>query len=667
MASTNLPIWGHHQEILDAIKNHQVVVVTSPTGTGKTTQVPHMILDAGLAGNKRVGVTQPRRIAATSVASYVSKQRNTELGNQVGYKIRFDDKTTAATELKFMTDGVLLMEAQTDPELHQYGVIIIDEAHERSQNIDFAMGLLKNLLHGSRADDLRVVIMSATIQPEFFSEFFDGAPVISATAPMFPVEVLYHPVDPEDPKDLVRRTVDAVKQIQKAGDPGDILVFLPGAGPIRDVVRSLRGPGFENLMPLPLYARLSSEEQQAVFKDFPGLRKVICSTNIAETSVTIEGVSFVIDSGVMKTNDFLPNLGVSTLREKACPLASLDQRKGRAGRTQPGVCIRLFDPKLLPDRPKHIRPAILHADLSEVVLRLLGLGIPDVMSFPFPTRPSRKDLRAAFSLLGKIDAIDEERQITDIGRKLLSFPLSPRVGRMILEADISALGVVEEVLIAAAFLSTSSPYPFFEDFDLDRVYRHELSRRFGQKHGDTILDVRMFQAYERANGSERFVDKWKLDSKIMLELKSIHTQLRDIAESNGIEITGGGSASDLIRCLAKAYPPFVLKRGPGRQYLSETLKRVFIHPGSTLFEVLPDYIVAGEIVETSRMYARKVSRLDKEAQKALDLKTLEYVAANQGRSLPQSEGRRRRKADWWQRVGKKKHGGKNKKGKRRRR
>jgi HrpA-like RNA helicase len=667
MALTNLPIWSYHEEILDAIKKHQVVVVTSPTGTGKTTQVPHMILDSGLAGNKRVGVTQPRRIAATSVASFVAKQRETELGNQVGYKIRFDDHTTPATDLKFMTDGVLLMEAQTDPELNQYGVIIIDEAHERSQNIDFAMGLLKKLLQGARADDLRVVIMSATIQPEFFSEFFDGAPVISATAPMFPVEVLYHPVDREDPKDLVRRTVDAVKEIQKEGEPGDILVFLPGAGPIRDVVRALRGPGFDDLMPLPLYARLSTEEQQSVFKSYPGLRKVICSTNIAETSITIEGVSFVIDSGVMKINEFLPNLGVSALREKTCPLASLDQRKGRAGRTRPGVCIRLFDPKELPDRPKHIRPAILRADLSEVVLKLLGLGVHDVMSFPFPTRPSRKDLRAAFTLLEKIDACDEERQITDIGRKLLHFPLSPRVGRMILEAELSALGVVDEVLTIAAFLSTSSPYPFFEDFDLDRVYRHELAKRFGQKHGDAILDLRVFQAYQRANGAERFIDKWKLDPKTMLELKSIYEQLREIAESNGIEITSGGSSSDVIRCLAKAYPPFILKRGPGRQYLSETLKRVFIHPGSTLYEILPDYIVAGEIVETSRMYARKVSHIDKETQKSLDLKTLEYVAANQGRSLPQSEGRRRRKADWWDRVGKKKHGGKNKKGKRRRR
>ncbi|MBR57285.1 MAG: hypothetical protein CMH54_04425, partial [Myxococcales bacterium] len=354
MNPRSLPIWAHQKEILKAVAENPVVIITSPTGTGKTTQVPRMLMEAGIVGSSQIiGVTQPRRLATTSVAAHVADQIGSSMGDTVGYKIRFEDVTSPETSLKFMTDGVLLMEAQTDPLLSDYGVILVDEAHERSLNIDFTLGLLNMLLQGERSGDLKVVIMSATIQPEFFQRYFGGAPVIEATAPMHPVEVRYHPLEEMGVDRLWEGVVETVKHIHNSGEPGDILAFLPGAGPILDSVRALQDEKIPNLVALPLFGRLSSEEQRRVFDKFPGRRKVICSTNIAETSITIDGVRFVIDSGVVKKSRFIPSIGVSMLREELCPLSSCSQRRGRAGRTAPGTCIRLSHPAEMEERPKY--------------------------------------------------------------------------------------------------------------------------------------------------------------------------------------------------------------------------------------------------------------------------------------------------------------------------
>lgn len=665
MKPRSLPIWAHQKEILAAVADNPVVIITSPTGTGKTTQLPQMLMDAGIVSSSQiVGVTQPRRLATTSVAAHVAEQMASPLGETVGYKIRFEDITSADTRLKFMTDGVLLMEAQTDPLLSDYGVIVVDEAHERSLNIDFTLGLLKMLLQGQRSRDLKVVIMSATIQPEFFQRYFGGAPVIEATAPMHPVEVRYQPLEEMGVERLFEGVVQTVKNIHNSGEPGDILAFLPGAGPILDSVRALKDEKIPGLVVLPLFGRLSSEEQRRVFDKFPGRRKVICATNIAETSITIDGVRFVIDSGVVKKSRFIPSIGVSMLREELCPLSSCEQRRGRAGRTSPGTCIRLSHSDEMEERAEHGKPDIVSADLSEVVLRLRGLGIRDVKTFPFPTRPSNADLRAAFRLLLLLGALDEDENLTEIGHFILKFPLSPRIGRLIFEAARNAPDVVREVVIAASFLSTGDPYRMGNSREESDERKAQLLRTFGHPFGDVIRNIRVFQGYERSGRSDDFVEQWFLDPKVMKELGNVFEQLSDITEQQGIEVRGGGDWLDVLRCLGRAYPPFILRRVRGRQYANKIINRVFIHPGSSLFGVNPDYIVAGEIVDTRRMYARTVSSLPKKARRQLELdEILAAGSPDDEDRLPKSEGRRRRKSEWMKRKGK--SGGGRRRGKKR--
>ena len=650
MSDKSLPIWTKEEELLSALEKHSVVVIISPTGTGKTTQVPKMLLEAGYANRgKVIGVTQPRRIAATSVSRRVAEERQVVLGEEVGYKIRFDDQTCPDTELKFMTDGILLMEAQSDPMLSKYSVIIVDEAHERSVNIDFTLGLLNTLALGKRSRDLKVVVMSATMRPKFFSDYFGGAPVIEATAPIFPIDTQYMPPKSSDPDGTVEAVVRAVRRIHRDEGEGDVLVFLSGAQLIRDSVKKLRASHIASeLEVLPLYGRLSYEEQQRVFDRFPNKRKVVVATNIAESSITIDGVRFVVDSGVVKVNNFRPSSGISQLREQLCSQASIEQRRGRCGRTGPGVCYRLYREEDIPMRAPFQESEIRRSDLSEVMLRLAGLGIGHVKSFPFPERPGGRDVRAALRLLQMIDALDERFRLTKIGKTLLGFPLQPRIGRMIMEAAHHAPYVMDEVIIVAAFLSADHPYVMAPTREEEDMRRSVFEDQFGHRLGDSLVDIRVFRAFLKASNPEKFCDRWHLDLKSMEELVRVHEQLTDIAKDQGYEVKSGGDPSHVVRCIAHAYPRFIFQRTGRRKYSNSAVNHVQIHPGSTLFHDLPDYIVAGEVMETSRIFARKASVLDRNARKGLNLKEI-LERPDDGESMPQSPGRRRRKMEWLKR------------------
>ncbi len=452
----SLPIYEFESQILDAVRHHRVVVIEGPTGCGKTTQLPRMLLRSGLS-MACIGITQPRRIAAVSVARRIAAEAGVELGREVGYAIRFEDQTSDATILKLMTDGILLQEARTDPLFSAYDIVIVDEAHERSLNIDLTLGLLNRALQ--LRDDLKVIISSATLQPERFQAFFANiearVPLLSVTARTFPVEIQYNPPKVSGDMGLADALADHVARIHRSGDPGHILAFLSGEGMIKasnDAIIN-RLPGRTDLMVLTLFGRMTRQEQDQVFDEFPGKRKVILSTNIAETSITIPDVRFVIDCGLAKIPRFKPGLGWTSLREEPISRASVEQRAGRAGRTAPGRVIRLYPENGLKGRPDFTDEEILRLDLSEVMLRLIDLGITDIESFHFPTRPSDSKILGALQVLRELGAIDLNRQLTDAGKHMVKYPLTPRLSRMVVAALLSHPAVLDETLILASTLS----------------------------------------------------------------------------------------------------------------------------------------------------------------------------------------------------------------------
>ncbi len=385
-----LPVYQQRDKILAALENNQVIVVESPTGSGKTTQIPLILHQAGYSSRGIVGVTQPRRIAALSVSEFIARQIGKKIPDTVGYTMRFEDRTDEQTVIKIMTDGILLQELKGDRTLSRYSVLMVDEAHERSLNIDFILGMLKGILR--QRPEFRAIISSATINVEVFSEYFDGCPVVSIDAPMYPVELIYSPPKIEgDHESLIASVRDIVSGIMRKGAKGDILIFLQGELSIKDCVQMLAELDTrEELAILPLYGRLSHEDQTRVFLDFPGKRKVIVATNIAETSVTIDGVVHVIDSGLAKMNFYSPKTFTESLVETPVSKASCNQRRGRAGRTAPGVCYRLYAHKDYDSRPMYTVEEIKRTDLSEVVLRMAELGIRDFESFDFLSPPGQE-------------------------------------------------------------------------------------------------------------------------------------------------------------------------------------------------------------------------------------------------------------------------------------
>ncbi len=604
-----LPVYQQKEKILSALAENQVIVVESPTGSGKTTQIPLILHEAGFTKKGIVGVTQPRRIAAVSVSEFIARQLGTPMPGTVGYKMRFEDKTEPSTVIKIMTDGILLQEMKGDPDLSRYSTIIVDEAHERSLNIDFILGLLKGIL--ARRPELRVIVSSATINAEVFSEYFDGCPVVTIDAPMFPVEIVYDPPEREtDPEAMLDKIAEVAARIIRSGRKGDILIFLQGELAIKDCVSMLRGMDREDALEvLPLYGRLSHEEQQRVFLDFPGKRKVIVSTNITETSVTIDGVVFVLDSGLAKINYYSPKTFTESLIETPVSKASCNQRRGRAGRTAPGVCYRLYSRKDYETRPLYTLEEIHRTDLSEVVLRMAELGIEDFESFDFLSPPSRDGITGAVETLRLLDALDGENGLTETGRMMCMFPILPKHARAIVEAIRAYPDVLADVIVAATFLSVNSPFLLPAGEELEARKAHHS---FRDPLGDFVSYLRIFDAFVLARDRERFCERYYLDLRIMNEIESITHQLEEIVSALGVPIGTGGSMEDYLSAVSRGLIQFVCVRTGKGSYRSLTADRIGIHPGSLMFRENPQYIVAGEIVRTTRMYARSVSPLKKQ-------------------------------------------------------
>jgi ATP-dependent helicase HrpA len=617
MNPKKLPVYKEREKILKALEVNQVIIVESPTGSGKTTQIPLILHEAGYTDRGIIGITQPRRIATLSVSDYISQQLGAPIPGFIGYKMRFEDKTTPETRLKIMTDGTLLQEMKTDPFLSKYSVLMVDEAHERSLNIDFILGLLKNLL--KERPDFKVIISSATLNTDAFSSYFSNAQIVTIDTPVYPVQVYYDPPYKEnDDEALVEKTVAIVERLVGERRKGDILVFLAGEKVIKDTCTALMNSAVKRrLQVVPLYGRLARSEQEKVFdKASFGKTKVVVSTNIAETSLTIDGITTVIDSGLCKMNFYNPRTFTSSLVQSSVSRASSNQRKGRAGRTQPGSCYRLFSPSDFEGRNEFTLEEIYRTDLAEVVLRMAELGIKDFFKFDFISSPGEKGIRGAIETLQLLDALDENMQVTSVGQKMLYFPLMPRHARMIIEAVMRYPDVIREVLIATSFLSTNSPFLLPPGEEMEARKAHHT---YSDPNGDFVSYLRLFHAFETAGDKTKFSATHYLDEKAMREIVNIEEQLESIVgDTLGVPVSTGGSIDDFLCSCARGLIQFICIKSGNRDYRNLTTDKIIIHPGSVMFKEHMPFMMAGEIVRTSRMYARSVSPLRKELLKRID-------------------------------------------------
>ena len=636
MRYTQLPVYEQKARILESLERHQVIVVESPTGSGKTTQLPVILHEAGYTQTGMIGVTQPRRIAALSVSEFIANQLKVPLGDAVGYKMRFEDHTSPETKIKIMTDGILLQELKLDPWLSKYSVIMVDEAHERSLNIDFILGLLKRILQ--ERHDFKVIISSATINTDMFSMYFNECPVIKIDAMTYPVTLIFDPPALTASTEtlaaetaLLDKIAVIVGRILSEGRPGAILVFLPGERAIKNCIERLsQEPWFRKLFPLPLYGRLSKEEQERVFKSPPfGKKKIVIATNIAETSITINDIAAVIDSGLSKLNFYNPFTYTSSLDEAPVSKASCNQRRGRAGRTQEGVCYRLYTRKDFETRVMYTTEEIYRTDLSEVVMRMAELGIYDFANFDFISPPGKKGIIGAVDTLNMLGALESDNSLSKIGQMMCLFPLSPRQSRMIVEAVLYYPESIEDVLIAAGFLSARSPFLFPDGQELEARKAHAA---FRDPLGDFVSFLKVYRQYMQADNQKKFCDRFYLDERIMAEIANIKEQLELIVSDMGVPILSGGKPADYLTAVARGMIQFVCAAQGRDVYRSLTTEKISIHPGSCMYKEHQAFIVAGEIVRTSRMYAMSVSPLSKDIVALVAPALLDKKAAQEARA-----------------------------------
>ncbi|HET8960041.1 ATP-dependent RNA helicase HrpA [Nocardioides sp.] len=626
-----LPVSARREDLAAAIRDHQVVIVAGETGSGKTTQLPKICLELGRGKDRLIGHTQPRRIAARSVAERIAEEMGTGLGELVGYQVRFTDSTSPATRLKVMTDGILLAELQRDRQLRRYDTIIIDEAHERSLNIDFLLGYLKRLL--PRRPDLKLIITSATIDPERFAAHFAGrdgrpAPIIEVSGRTFPVEVRYRPLieEPEEDaegeavvRDQTEAIVEAVRELCNEG-PGDILVFLPGEREIRDTADVLDGLGLRNpLEVVPLYSRLSAAEQHRVFQPHGG-RRVVLATNVAETSLTVPGIRYVVDTGVARISRYSARTKVQRLPIEPISQASANQRSGRCGRVEAGIAVRLYSEEDYEARPEFTDPEILRTNLASVVLQMTSLGLGDVSRFPFVEPPDRRNVTAGVQLLEELGALGggatHDRRLTRLGKRLARLPIDPRLGRMVLEAE--RLGCLRDVLVITAALSLQDPRERPAELQAQADQAHA---RFRDDTSDflTWLNLwRYLREQQRELSSSAFRRMCKrefLNYLRVREWQSFESQLRQVCREMRVQVGQPSDQPDadgihqallsgLLSHIGSLEERDRGKRGP-REYLGARGARFAIFPGSGLHRKNPQFLMAGELVETGRLWARQ--------------------------------------------------------------
>ncbi|MFC8365746.1 ATP-dependent RNA helicase HrpA [Streptomyces griseorubiginosus] len=619
-----LPVSQKKDEIAAAIRDHQVVIVAGETGSGKTTQIPKICLELGRGVKGMIGHTQPRRIAARTVAERVAEELDTPLGEAVGWKVRFTDQVNQdATFVKLMTDGILLAEIQTDRELRAYDTIIIDEAHERSLNIDFLLGYLAQLL--PKRPDLKVVITSATIDPERFSRHFGDAPIVEVSGRTYPVEVRYRPLLEEDSEDSDRDQItaicDAVEELQGEGK-GDILVFLSGEREIRDTADALVKKNYRFTEVLPLYARLSHAEQHRVFQPHTG-RRIVLATNVAETSLTVPGIKYVIDPGFARISRYSHRTKVQRLPIEAISQASANQRKGRCGRTSDGICIRLYSEEDFEARPEFTDAEILRTNLASVILQMTAAGLGDIEKFPFIDPPDHRNIRDGVQLLQELGALDPaekdvRKRLTQTGRKLAQLPVDPRLARMVLEADKN--GCVREVMVIAAALSIQDPRERPADKQTQADQQHA---RFKDETSDFLAYLNLWryvreQQKERGSSSFRRMCKQEyLNFLRIREWQDIYTQLRTVAKQMGIHLNEEDAADQsvhvsLLAGLLSHIGMKDVKDGNKNEYLGARNAKFAIFPGSSLFKKQPRFVMSAELVETSRLWARVNARIEPE-------------------------------------------------------
>ena len=611
-----LPVYEQKEKILEVLNKNQVIVVQSPTGSGKTTQLPVILHEAGYSNSGIIAVTQPRRIAALSVSEFIAKQLGTTYPGLVGYKMRFEDKTDSSTKIKIMTDGILLQEMKLDPWMSKYSVVMVDEAHERSLNIDFVLGLLKRVLQAR--PEFKVIVSSATMNAEAFSSYFGNCPIVNIDTITYPVSVIYDSpaisastTSPAACDALLAKIETTVQRVIGNHVSGDILIFLPGEKIIKDCMQKLYKSSISRKIHIiPLYGRLAKEEQERVFDSAPfGKKKVIISTNIAETSVTIPGITVVIDSGLAKLNYYSPRTFTSSLIETPVSKASCNQRKGRAGRTQEGTCYRLYPRKDYETRQMYTLEEIFRTDLSEVVLRMSELGITDFEEFDFISPPGKEGIIGAIETLNLLKALNKDNTLSEIGKLMVQFPLMPRLSKIIVEAILNYPQVLEETIIAAAFLSAQSPFILPPGEEMEARIAHHA---FKDVQGDFISYVKLFRKFVVQENPEKFCQDNFLDLRVLSEIKNIKEQLELIVSDMGIPILSGGKNDDYLTCIASGMIQFICVREGKENYKTLTADNIQIHPGSCMFKVSPLYMVAGEIVRTSRTFAMSVSPLTKE-------------------------------------------------------
>jgi ATP-dependent helicase HrpA len=631
-----LPVSQRSDEIAQALRAHQVVIVCGETGSGKTTQLPKIVLQLGrglgAGGKGLIGHTQPRRIAASSVAKRIAQELNSPLGEVVGYKVRFQDRLQPGASVKLMTDGILLAETQSDPLLRAYDTLIVDEAHERSLNIDFLLGHLRQIL--TKRPDLKVVVTSATIDADRFAQHFASAagtaPVIMVSGRLFPVEQRWRPFEERKDHDLNDAIADAVDELWRDGGPGDILVFLPGEREIREAADHLRkhlaqaqkgGPPAEIL---PLIARLSQQEQERVFEAGSG-RRIVLATNVAETSLTVPGIRYVIDSGLARVKRYSYRSKVEQLQVEPISQAAANQRAGRCGRVANGICIRLYDEADFAQRPRFTDPEILRSSLAGVILRMKSLRLGSVEEFPFLEAPPKKAIADGYALLGELNAVDEANELTPIGQALARLPLDPRVGRMILEARERQC--LNEVLIIASALSGQDVR--------DRPLEHsqaadEKHRKFDDEKSEFIGILKLWKWIEEGRGvhghagagsdshklSNRQQEQRLRDSFVNVrrvrEWRDIHSQLHTVVAEHGWRLNGSPATYEQIHLamLAGLLGNIGLKSDDDEWYLGARGIRFWRHPGAHLSKKPGRWLVAAELVETTRLYGRGLAAIE---------------------------------------------------------
>lgn len=614
----SLPVSQRKAEIQKLLSEHQVIVVAGETGSGKTTQLPKMCLELGFGNLGMIGHTQPRRIAARSVAARIAEELETELGDLVGYKVRFNDQISDDTQIKLMTDGILLAEIQNDRFLNQYSCLIIDEAHERSLNNDFILGYLKQLL--PRRRDLKLIITSATIDVERFSKHFNNAPIIEVSGRTYPVEVRYRPVVEEDDQDQLQSILNAVDELQAEGR-GDILIFMNGEREIRDTAEALQKQNLKHTEILPLFARLSAQEQNKIFHP-SGLNRIVLATNVAETSLTVPGIKYVIDPGTARISRYSYRTKVQRLPIEPISQASANQRKGRCGRVSEGICIRLYSEEDFNSRPEFTDPEILRTNLASVILQMTALGLDDIEAFPFVDSPDKRHIQDGIKLLEELGAFEivrtksgEKRQLTAAGRQLSQFPVDPRLAKMLLSAV--SQDALHEVMIIVAALSIQDPRERPQEKQQASDEKH---RRFADKKSDFLAFLNLWRYLQEQqkelskNQFRRQCQKDFLNYLRIREWQDIYHQIRLTVREMGLPINSEKAEYQQIHTalLSGLLSHIGLKEAEKQQYLGARNAHFAIFPNSVLFKKQPKWVMAAELVETSKLWGRMVAEIEPE-------------------------------------------------------